>query len=103
MNERSKAYIAITLQSLIIGFSFLFVKLSLKSADTFTLLAHRFTVAAVFLFIYKFFSKNFPKVSFSDFMKILPYSLGFPILFFLFQTLGLERIPSAEALSLIHI
>ena len=97
MSDRKKAYIAITLQSLIIGFSFLFVKLTLKSADTFTLLAHRFTVAAIFLFIYKFFSKDFPKVSIKDFFKILPYSLGFPIIFFLFQTLGLERITSTEA------
>lgn len=97
MTKKTKAYIAITLQSLIIGFSFLFVKISLRNADTFTLLSHRFTVAAVFLLVYRIFNRNMNKISLSDFLKILPYSIGFPIVFFLFQTLGLERIASAQA------
>ena len=39
-----RAYAAITLQSLITGFSFMFLKIALQSADTFDLLAHRFTL-----------------------------------------------------------
>lgn len=97
MKNTAKAYVAITTQALIIGFSFLFVKIALRSADTFTLLAHRFTVATVFLLIYSAFHPGNRRMKRSDWLKIMPYSLAYPISFFLFQTLGLKIISSSEA------
>lgn len=97
MEKTTKAYFTITLQSLIIGFSFLFVKIALRSADTMSLLAHRFTLAALCILIYGLFNRNKIHVSFSDWLKIMPYSIIYPILFFLLQTLGLKIISSSEA------
>ncbi|MDR1772046.1 MAG: DMT family transporter [Hungatella sp.] len=97
MKNTIKAYLAITLQALIIGFSFLFVKIALKSADTLSLLAHRFTLAPLCIFIYRFFTPNKTRVSAADWFKIIPFSIAYPILFFLFQTLGLKIISSSEA------
>lgn len=97
MKNTTKAYIAVTFQALIIGFSFLFVKIALKSADPISLLAHRFTLAAVCILIYSFLSPTKINVSVSDWLKIIPYSIAYPISFFLFQTLGLKIISSSEA------
>lgn len=97
MKDTTKAYIAITIQSLITGLSFLFVKIALESADTFTLLAHRFTIAAIGMVIYKLLRPNSIKIEKSDWKKIVPFSFAYPIIFFLFQTLGLKFISSSEA------
>lgn len=97
MTKTTKAYLAITLQSMIIGLSFIFVKVALQSADTLSLLAHRFTVAAIGIFIYRLFRPAPFRLSAADWLKIIPYSLPYPVLFFLFQTLGLGLIPSSEA------
>lgn len=97
MKNTTKAYIAVTCQSLIVGFSFLFVKIALKSADTLSLLAHRFTLAALGILIYNLLSPSKIKVDRSDWRKIAPYSVAYPIAFFLFQTLGLQMISSSEA------
>jgi len=97
MKNTTKAYLAITLQALIIGFSFLFVKIALRSADTISLLAHRFTVAALCICIYRFFNPGKIIVKRTDWLKIIPFSFAYPISFFLFQTLGLKLISSSEA------
>lgn len=97
MKNTGKAYLAMTLQALIIGFSFMFVKIALRSAEPITLLAHRFTVAVVFVFIYRFFSKCEAKPEPKNLVKIVLLSAAYPISFFLFQTLGLQIISSSEA------
>lgn len=97
MENTTKAYVAITVQSLIIGLSFLIVKIALTSVGTMELLAHRFTVAAVSVLIYQAIRPQNIQVCWSDFLKIAPYSLPYPIGFFLFQTLGLQSISSSEA------
>ena len=97
MKNTTKANLAIILQSLIIGFSFLFVKIALKSADTISLLAHRFTLATLCILIYQFFNPNKIRISVSDWLKIIPFSIAYPISFFLFQTIGLKMISSSEA------
>lgn len=97
MTSQTKAYIAITLQSLIIGFSFLFVKIALRSADTLSLLAHRFTFAALGIIIFRLFRPNKISLQRSDWLKIIPFSFVYPIAFFVFQTLGLSIISSSEA------
>ena len=45
MSRTVQAYAAILAQVSIIGFSFYFVKVSLASADPWTILAHRFALA----------------------------------------------------------
>lgn len=97
MEKTTKAYIAITLQSLIIGFSFLIVKIALKNATTIDLLAHRFTAAAISVWIFNFFRTNKVHIEKSDWLKIIPYSAAYPICFFLFQTIGLAKISSSQA------
>lgn len=97
MKNITKAYFAITLQSLIVGFSFLSVKIALRSADTISLLAHRFTLGALCILIYSFFNRNKIRVGLSDWLKIMPFSITYPISFFLLQTLGLKIISSSEA------
>ena len=51
MNEKTKAYLAALSFSTIIGFSFLFTKVALGFASPLTNLAHRYTVAAIVLFM----------------------------------------------------
>lgn len=97
MEKTTKAYVAITLQSLIIGLSFLVVKIALENANTTDLLAHRFSAAAISVWIFNFFRKNKVHIEKSDWLKILPYSLAYPICFFLFQTIGLGEISSSQA------
>lgn len=97
MENTTKAYIAVTGQALIVGFSFLFVKIALRSADPLSLLAHRFTLAAVGIFVYSLLNPNKIRVGLSDWRSIAPYSIVYPISFFLFQTLGLQMISSSEA------
>ncbi|MGI6077421.1 MAG: DMT family transporter [Fastidiosipilaceae bacterium] len=97
MQIRTKAYLAIITQSLIIGLSFLFVKIALNSADTMTLLAHRFTVATVGILIFHLVRPGTIQLKMSDVWKILPFCLLYPVFFFLFQTLGLNLITSSAA------
>ena len=48
--SKQKAYFAAIAYACIIGFSFLFVKIALESANAIDLLAHRFTVSLQLLF-----------------------------------------------------
>ena len=97
MKNTTKAYIAVLCRVFIVGFSFLSVKIALQSADTFSLLAHRFTIAAFAIMLYSLLYPGKIKLSAADWRKILPYSLAYPIAFFLFQTLGLQSVSSSEA------
>ncbi len=97
MNNTAKAYTAITFQALITGFSFLALKIALRSADTFDLLAHRFTLAALSVLIFSFFRRGSVSMRPGDFIKILPYGIAYPVVFFFFQTLGMTQVSSSEA------
>ena len=97
MNNTAKAYLAITSQALITGFSFLALKIALRSAGTFDLLSHRFTLAALSVLIFSFFRRDGLSIRLQDFIKILPYGIAYPVVFFLFQTLGMTQVSSSEA------
>lgn len=57
--SKQKAYAAAIAYASIIGFSFLFVKIALESANPIDLLAHRFTVSfAAALLLYPFLRKS---------------------------------------------
>ena len=51
MNEKTKTYLAALSFSAIIGFSFLFIKISLGYASPLTNLAHRYTIAALVMVV----------------------------------------------------
>ena len=97
MNEKTKAYLAALSFSTIIGFSFLFTKVALEYASPLTNLAHRYTVAAIVLFMLQQSKLIQVKLSKEDILSILPMSLFYPILFFMFQSFALQYISSSEA------
>jgi len=97
MSKKRKAYIAAISYALIIGLSFLFVKVTLTVASPVDTLAHRFTVAFIGIVILLVFTKNKLTIKKQDLLKILPLAILYPIAFFTFQVLGLARISSSEA------
>ena len=97
MNEKTKAYLAAVSFSTIIGFSFLFTKVALGFASPLTNLAHRYTVAALVLFILQQTKVIQVKLTKEDVLSILPMSLFYPLLFFMFQSFALQYILSSEA------
>ncbi|MFA1739597.1 DMT family transporter [Lysinibacillus fusiformis] len=97
MSEKRKAYIAAISYALIIGLSFLFVKVTLTVASPMDTLAHRFTVAIIGMVVLLVFTKNKLTIKKHDLLKILPLAILYPIVFFTFQVLGLARISSSEA------
>lgn len=97
MNEKTKAYLAALSFSTIIGFSFLFTKVALGFASPLTNLAHRYTVAALVLFILQQTRVIQVKLTKEDVLSILPMSLFYPLLFFMFQSFALQYISSSEA------
>lgn len=97
MNEKTKAYLAALSFSTIIGFSFLFTKVALGFASPLTNLAHRYTVATLVLFILQQTKVIQVKLTKEDVLSILPMSLFYPLLFFMFQSFALQYISSSEA------
>lgn len=97
MNEKTKAYLAALAFSTIIGFSFLFTKVALGFASPLTNLAHRYTVAALVLFILQQTKVIQVKLTKEDILSILPMSFFYPLLFFMFQSFALQYISSSEA------
>ncbi|KOR26562.1 DMT family transporter [Clostridium sp. L74] len=96
-SHKKKAYISAILYALIIGFSFLFSKISLTFADPLDILAHRFTVSFIFAFISVLLGWIKLDITKKDFISILPLSLFYPVMFFGFQIFGLVYISSSEA------
>ena len=94
MNEKTKAYLAALSFSAIIGFSFLFTKIALFYTSPLTNLAHRYTIAALVMVVLH--QTKLIKVSLSR-KDILPMSLFYPLLFFIFQSFALQYISSSEA------
>lgn len=97
MSQINKAYIAALLYAFIIGFSFMFVKISLAVASPLDTLAHRFSIAFLAIVVFFFFKKIRFSISFKDILAILPLALFYPALFFSFQAFGLLYTSSSEA------
>ncbi|MEG7283947.1 DMT family transporter [Bacillus sp. 0909A] len=96
-NQQTSAYLAALLNALIIGLSFLFVKIALQSAEPFDILAHRFTLAFAAATIPVLFGWVKLSIRLKDVMAILPLALLYPALFFSFQAFGLVYSSSSEA------
>ncbi len=92
------AYIGLTLMTVIIGFSFIFVKVALRHASTLDLLAHRFTAAtAALLLYYLLIRRRKPDIDLRRARPLLALSLFYPLMLFTFQTIGLRYTTASEA------
>lgn len=92
------AYLGMALCTLIIGLSFIFVKIALRSADATDVLAHRFSMAVIgMLLVYLLGKKKFPKLTFKQIIPLLGISIAYPLLFFFFQTEGLKYTMALDA------
>ena len=78
-------------------FLFLFTKIALGYASPLTNLAHRYTIAALVLVILHQTKLINVSLSRKDILSILPMSLFYPLLFFIFQSFALQYISSSEA------
>ncbi|MDD2279796.1 MAG: DMT family transporter [Bacteroidales bacterium] len=97
-NKHRQAYIGLILVTLIIGLSFIFVKIGLKYSNAIDLLAHRFTAAAISIALLWIFGLiKLPRFSFKKGKWLLLLSLFYPLLFFALQTFGLQYSTASEA------
>lgn len=96
-NKNVLVYLAAVAYAVIIGLSFLFTKLSLDVADPIDILAHRFMISFIVIVIPVLF--KWAKVDYNKerIIKIIPLALLYPVLFFGFQTFGLQYATSSEA------
>lgn len=97
MTKYKGAYLAAILYAIIIGFSFMFVKIALIHASPVDTLAHRFTIAFTMATILILFKKIPLKILLRDIWTIFPLTLLYPTLFFMFQIFGLVYSSSSEA------
>ncbi len=97
MTTITKAYFAAISYALIVGFSFMFTKLSLNMATPLDTLAHRFTIAFIIASALIGLKQVRLNLSKTIVWRILPLALIYPILFFIFQTFGLVYTSSSEA------
>lgn len=95
--SNQNAYLAATTYALIIGFSFLLIKVSLTVTNAIDILAYRFTVAFLFALCVNLYKKDRQKITLKDVRKILPIAIFYPTCFFLFQVIGLIYISTSEA------
>lgn len=92
------AYAGLTLMTVIIGFSFIFVKIALRHASAIDLLAHRFTAAtAGLLCFYLIRRKEWPVLDRKKMFSLFAISLFYPLLMFSMQTVGLQFTTASEA------
>lgn len=98
MTETQKAYIAVIIQMISIGLSFMFVKFALEvERNIVDLLAHRFTFAFIAASIPVALGMVKLSMTPRGLRVLIPLSLLYPLLFFTFQTLGLAHTSTSEA------
>ncbi|ENQ3105301.1 Permease of the drug/metabolite transporter (DMT) superfamily [Bacillus sp. 491mf] len=97
MTQTKKAYAAAILYTSIIGFSFMFVKLTLTITGPLDTLAHRFTISFLTASIPVLFGFIKLNVTLKNMLSILPVAIFYPALFFTFQAFGLVYTSSSEA------
>ncbi|HHY21317.1 MAG TPA: EamA family transporter [Bacilli bacterium] len=95
--QKHSAYLAALSYAAIIGFAFLFVKLTLAVTCPIDTLAHRFTASFVIASIPVLFGWIKIKLTLKDIFRILPLSLLYPAGFFSLQVFGLVYTTTSEA------
>lgn len=95
-NKNKLVYVAAIIYAVITGLSFLFTKMALQTANPIDILAHRFTAAFIGILIPTLF--KWVKLDYSKerIKKIIPLAILYPLLFFGFQTTGLQYASSSE-------
>lgn len=97
-NNLLMAYIGLSLMTLIIGMSFIFVKLGLAITNSYDLLAHRFSAALLSIIVLVIFKLiKIPRIHYRQWLSIVFISLLYPIAFFAFQALGMQNSGAAQA------
>ncbi len=96
--SKSKAIYLGFVYSSIFGFSFMFTKIALLSVENFYhLLALRFLIAfgaMSLLLVFRVIKVNYKG---KKIIKLLPLGLFQPIIYFIFETKGIELVPSSQA------
>lgn len=90
-------YGAALLYTIITGLSFIFGKIALEGAPPLDLLAHRFSASFIVVLILLLLGRVKLKFTFKQLLKILPLAILYPLLFFAFQTYGLQAATAIEA------
>jgi len=101
LHSNKPAYLAIIIYSLIVGLSFLFVKLALTVSNPLDSLAHRFTLSLAAATVPLLFGWIKLTIKWREIWPLLPLALFYPAMFFAFQAYGLQYTSSAEA-GIIH-
>lgn len=96
-------YISGILFSTIFGFSFMFTKEVLELIDPFQLMGYRFLMAALVVNIAWLIGIFKIKVTFSKFKYLILITIAQPILYFIFETVGMNYTTSSEAGLLISL
>ncbi len=97
MKDNKRIYSASLIYALIIGLSFMFVKIALEYSSPIDMLAHRFTASFIVVLLILSFKKDKMNLSLDKVVKILPLALLYPVAYFTFQTFGLKYATSSEA------
>ncbi|AJE50996.1 DMT family transporter [Paenibacillus polymyxa] len=90
------AYLAALSYAAILGFSFLFVKLTVTEASPLDVIAHRFALSLIALTIPVLLGWIKINIKLRDMLRILPLALLSPLLFFPLQAFGLMSTSSSE-------
>lgn len=96
-NNQKLAYLAAMGQTIITGLSFMFLKIGLNVSNPWDLLAYRFTASFLPILILVLLKWVKLDLNREKIIKVLPLAIFYPLLFFAFQTFGLQYMPSSEA------
>ncbi|REK77581.1 DMT family transporter [Paenibacillus paeoniae] len=90
------AYAAITLNAVIVGFSFLFTKMALQQATPLDTLVYRFAISFAVMTIPVLFGQVKLNFRGKRLLAALPLAALYPLGFFTLQTFGLQHATSSE-------
>lgn len=91
------AYLAAIGHTFITGLSFMFSKIGLNVSNPWDVLAYRFTASFLALLIPLLFKWVKLDLNKEKVLKVLPLAIFYPMLFFAFQTFGLQYLTSSES------
>lgn len=96
-SKQSIAYLGLIMSTLIVGLSFIFVKIGLKYANPMDLLAHRFSAAVLAIVVlWAVGLIKIPRPTLQKAKYLLLLSLFYPLLLFGLQTFGLQYSTASE-------
>ncbi len=97
-NKTLSAYLGLFLMTTIVGLAFIFVKIGLEYTSAVDLLAHRFSIALISVITLLMLRViKIPKPSYKKLINLIGLSIFYPVLFFLFQALGMQYSSASEA------